>query len=378
VTGERSPLVSIVTPFYNTAEYLAECIESVLAQTFEDFELLLVNNCSTDGSDRIAREYAARDSRIRVIDNPQFVGQVENYNGALRQISPRSAYVKVVQADDWIYPECLARMVDLATANPRVGIVGAYYVQGTRVVGWGLDPAVTTLSGKEASRGSLLGEMAIFGTPSTLLYRADIVRSRNPCYAEGRMHEDSEMVFEVLADWDFGFVHQVLSFVRVTEDSITGRSRAFNWRVLDVHLLVRTFGERFLAPTEYVARLRGAEVDHMQYLGECALFLREQALWEYHAKGLATIGERIRPIRLAPYVGRAALKAIARPGWAKETWELRQHLRREARRTGETASAAYPSPPSPAATEEIRDGGGAGGGPSSSAPGSVASSGRTT
>ena len=60
-----SPLVSVLTPFYNTAPYLAECIESVLAQTRGDFEYLLVDNCSTDGSDDIAAGYAARDPRIQ-------------------------------------------------------------------------------------------------------------------------------------------------------------------------------------------------------------------------------------------------------------------------------------------------------------------------
>src|SRR6185503_16132381 len=96
----RRPLVSVVTPFYNTAPYLAGCIESVLAQTHRDFEYLLVNNKSTDGSREIAARYSAQDSRLRVIDNPAFVGQVENYNGALAHISPASRYVKIVQADD--------------------------------------------------------------------------------------------------------------------------------------------------------------------------------------------------------------------------------------------------------------------------------------
>ena len=62
-------LVSVVTPFYNTAAYLEECIESVLAQTYRDFEYLLVNNKSTDGSREIAARYAAKDPRLRLLDN---------------------------------------------------------------------------------------------------------------------------------------------------------------------------------------------------------------------------------------------------------------------------------------------------------------------
>ena len=61
------PLVSVVTPFFNTAPYLAECIESVLAQSYSHFEYILLDNCSTDGSSEIAAAYASRDSRIRLI-----------------------------------------------------------------------------------------------------------------------------------------------------------------------------------------------------------------------------------------------------------------------------------------------------------------------
>ena len=61
------PLVSIVTPVYNEAEYLAECIESVLAQSYQNWEYTIVDNCSKDGSAEIARHYAGKDRRIRLV-----------------------------------------------------------------------------------------------------------------------------------------------------------------------------------------------------------------------------------------------------------------------------------------------------------------------
>jgi Glycosyl transferase family 2 len=74
------PLVSVVTPFYNTEPYLAQCIESVLAQTYPHFEFILMDNCSTDGSGEIAESYARRDPRIRLIRCTQFLSQLANYN----------------------------------------------------------------------------------------------------------------------------------------------------------------------------------------------------------------------------------------------------------------------------------------------------------
>src|SRR5688572_13422291 len=101
---ESQPLVSIVTPVYNEEQYLAECIESVLSQTYRNWDYTIVDNCSTDASLAIAQRYAAADARIRVIRNAQFLTALQNCNAALRQISPGSKYCKVVLGDDWIYP----------------------------------------------------------------------------------------------------------------------------------------------------------------------------------------------------------------------------------------------------------------------------------
>src|SRR5882724_7298074 len=65
MNNSSQPLISVVTPVYNGAEHLAECIESVLAQTYQNWDYTIVDNCSTDGSVEIARRYAAKDRRIR-------------------------------------------------------------------------------------------------------------------------------------------------------------------------------------------------------------------------------------------------------------------------------------------------------------------------
>ena len=65
MTDPDVPLVSVLTPVYNCEKYLRTCIESVLAQTYTNWEYVIVNNCSTDGTLAIAQEYAAADSRIR-------------------------------------------------------------------------------------------------------------------------------------------------------------------------------------------------------------------------------------------------------------------------------------------------------------------------
>src|SRR6266849_11139731 len=167
------PLVSIVTPVYNGADHLAECVESILAQSYQDWECTIVNNCSTDASAEIARSYAAKDSRIRVHDNEKFLRVIANHNVALRQISPSSKYCKIVFADDWIFPECLERMVAIAEEHPTVGIVGAYRLDGLHVNCDGLPYPSPITPGRELCRATLLGGPGVFGSPTSVLIRAE-------------------------------------------------------------------------------------------------------------------------------------------------------------------------------------------------------------
>ncbi len=116
-----SPLVSVVTPVFNGAKYLRACIESVLAQSYDNWDYTIVDNCSTDSTLAIAHEYAETHPQINVRSNEQFVGVVENHNRAFRSISPEAKYCKLVSADDWLYPECISKLVDLAERHPSVG-----------------------------------------------------------------------------------------------------------------------------------------------------------------------------------------------------------------------------------------------------------------
>src|ERR1700730_8463005 len=181
MSTSRHPLVSIVTPVYNGEPYLRECIESVLAQTYDNWEYIVVDNCSQDATPQILEEFAARDKRIRVFRNDTLLPIIANHNKAFGLISADSRYCKVVSADDWLLPECVARMVELAEKHPSVGIVGAYQLSGGSdrwyVRNHGLAYSKTVIPGREICRLQLLGKLSVFGNPTSDLYRADPVRS---------------------------------------------------------------------------------------------------------------------------------------------------------------------------------------------------------
>jgi len=310
---DEPPLVSVVVPFYDTAEFLDACVESILAQDYEHFELILSDNRSTDGSSKIARRWAERDPRIRYVAHDEFVGQVANYNRALTEISPGSGYTKIVQADDWIYPECLRKMVKLAERHPGVGLVSSYMLDGTAIMNDGLPPDREVFTGREVCRRQLLEEAFFMGTPTTVLYRSEIVRNRTPFYPPESLHEDTEVCYEILRDWDFGFVHQILSFARRREDSITAERREYDPYLLDRLIQIHRFGDDFLSPLELRSVWRSQLRRYYAYLGEGLLMARGRDFWRYHREGLATVGKWIRPLRLAAGTGRALLELLLNP-----------------------------------------------------------------
>jgi len=322
----QQPFVSVVTPFYNTALYLSECIESVSAQTHENFEYLLVDNQSTDGSREIAESYAARDSRIRVIRNPEFVPQVPNYNGALRHVAKRARYVKMVLADDFIFPECLERMVAVGEAYPTTAIISSYYLEGANVCGSGVEWPTECIPGNLASRLHLLHNVYLFGTPTNLLYRADLVKKRDPFFSETSMHEDTELCHEVLADADLGFVHQVLTFSRRGNEGVLTSIESFHWRRPFMYTILRKYGPQFLSTNELPGPLGKARTEFFRTLGEGVVLAREPEFWAYHRRALATIGEDLpSKLTLAPQIARAAIKAALKPTWVRRE---RAQLRR--------------------------------------------------
>jgi len=271
----------------------------VLAQTYQNWDYTIVDNCSTDGSGEIARRYAARDRRIRVRENQQLLRAVPNHNVALRQISPSSKYCKVVLGDDWIFPECLERMVAVAEEHPSVGIVGAYALEGTQVAGAGLPYPSTLVSGREVCRRHFLNAVYVFGSATSVLYRADLVRSHDPLYNEKNIHADTEACFALLKSCDFGFVHQVLTFTRVRPTSLTAVSNDLQTNLAGTLQTLTTHGLDYLTREEFEARLGQHLSDYYRFLGKALILGRDREFWNYHRKQLTEAGVGFSRARLA-------------------------------------------------------------------------------
>ncbi len=138
-----APLVSVCIPVHNCAAYIDQAIESVLAQTMSDWELVILDNASSDGTVAIARSYT--DHRIRIVENVHNIGLEANWNKALEK--SRGDYVKLLPADDYLLPRCLETQVGaLALEVNRKAVLACC---GRRIV----SPAGDTLLTRRFSRG---------------------------------------------------------------------------------------------------------------------------------------------------------------------------------------------------------------------------------
>ena len=133
-SGE-TPKVSVVMPTYNAERYLAQAIDSVLAQTYRDFEFLIVNDGSSDGTLDIAEAYAQKDPRIRIISQENQGGAAARNNGM--EVA-RGEWIAMMDADDLMLPNRLERQLAFLRENPDVAVASAfvYHIDAqNRVIG---------------------------------------------------------------------------------------------------------------------------------------------------------------------------------------------------------------------------------------------------
>jgi glycosyltransferase involved in cell wall biosynthesis len=312
--AEGQPLVGIVTPVFNGEAFLAECIESVCSQTYQNWRYTIVDNCSTDGTRAIAERFAKVDSRISVVANERFAGLIENHNIAFRTAPDAARYVKLVSADDWLYPECLDKLVAAAERSPSAGVVGSYSISRLGIKWTGIGPDRHTFEGLEICRRFLIGEIDTFWVPSTVLYRADLVRSRKDFYPGAAPSADLSACLECLLHTDFEFVHQILSFERIHEAADTARVKREATYLLDRLEILHEIGPRVLTSAEF----REASEAVLRRYYACVLAPavfdgRPREFWRLHRRRLESLGQPLFGARFAKAVAARVLDLALNP-----------------------------------------------------------------
>ncbi len=314
-----TPLVSIITPVYNGAEYLRECVESVCAQSYANWRYTILDNCSDDDTHGIAAAFARHDARIRVMRNDIFLPLIANHNRAFTLLDADSHYCKPLMADDWLYPECLAQLVACAQARPAVGLVcSATHTGADRRRLFECRPSpdspFTFLSGREAARLALLEDRYFFGSPTTMLIRADLIRKRAPFYNPHNLQADEEACYDLLRECDFGFVNLPLSYVRMHAGSHTASNyHLFALASCHTYALAR-YGREFLSPEEFSVRLQQRLDEYYARLALGAFEGRGAEFWAFHRRMLELIGAPLSRVRFSAALAAHLVRKLLAPG----------------------------------------------------------------
>ena len=117
----KKELVSVIVPIYNTAKYLPKCLDSIISQTYQNLEIILIDDGSTDNSGKIADDYAKKDSRIKVIHQKN-QGQSAARNTGLSKVT--GLFVSFVDSDDQIKPHFIDKLLSLYSDNISVAVCG--------------------------------------------------------------------------------------------------------------------------------------------------------------------------------------------------------------------------------------------------------------
>ncbi len=235
--------MSVLLPVYNGEKYLEEAIVSVLNQTFTDFEVLVIDDCSTDGSVAIVERLKKQDSRLKFFQNKKNQGLFANYNRCIEHAAGR--FIKPFAQDDILAPSAVGRMVDLMERDHSIALISC----SCKIVdGQGKEgktrctfPESRKVKGKDTVLYNLLALTNWIGEPSTVMYRKEFSGTG---FDTRLFHSgDLDMWFRVLLNGDYYFIDEPLASFRRHPGSATSTNLNGLLFALDAVALAKTYAE---------------------------------------------------------------------------------------------------------------------------------------
>lgn len=214
----RKPLVSVVMAAYNAESFITETLDSILEQTFTDFEFIIIEDCSTDRTPEILTEYAARDQRVKLVFNEQ------NYGPSCRNRGLKLAqgrYISIMDADDIAQPERLAQQVIFLEKNPTIGVMSTDFIN--------IDEYGATIARHHypttdiGIRWKMLFHSSFCN--SSLLFRQTLLAELDVAFDKTSYAEDYELYDRMLLITAGANLSEYLQSVRVHGSQISSRHR---------------------------------------------------------------------------------------------------------------------------------------------------------
>ncbi|HZX99769.1 MAG TPA: glycosyltransferase family A protein [Dermatophilaceae bacterium] len=218
MTGDLTPRVSVVVPSFNNVSFIEATMDSILAQTFEDFELIVADHSSVDGTWELLQRYLP-DPRVRLLRTEAGGGAPRNWERVTA--AARGELLKLVCGDDIIYPDCLRRQVEAMDANPSVVLVAAQRdlidARGALLLSRrGLAGLTGLVAGRMAARHTVVAGSNIFGEPACVLFRRETLQDAGGWDARTPYVIDEATYVNVLLRGDFVGIDTSLAAFRLS------------------------------------------------------------------------------------------------------------------------------------------------------------------
>lgn len=261
-----NPLVSICIPTFNGERYLKECLDSCLSQTFKDFEIVICDDGSTDGTVTVIKEYIKDNSVIRFFENDQNLGMVGNWNNCINK--SRGEWIKFVFQDDYLSSDCLSIFTSQAAANVNLIVSKRNFILNDHS-----DPEhvnyyakdLRTLDNVSVHKGpyfspELLSAIAVenicmnfIGEPSLIFFRKNMVNELGYFTDSLKQICDLEFVLRIGTSYGLIYIPEKICAFRVHNESATStniQNKYFEMRYVEPviftwHLLYHDHFQKF-------------------------------------------------------------------------------------------------------------------------------------
>ena len=240
------PLVSIVLPTYNGEEYLKEAIEAIIKQTYTNWELIIVNDCSSDSTPEIIQEYIKKDSRIRTINNEINKKVPASLNIGFKEA--KGEYFTWTSDDNYYHPEAIEKMVTFLENNSEYGMVYGVCKLLNCPKGeldlWGKTPATVE---------NLL-DFSVCG--ACFLYRKSVAKEIGEYDTNTFLAEDHDYWLRIRLKYKIGNIDEVLYSYRLHEKSLTSANKK-KARLLGIQLGLKyskLFSEKYFNNKKYISK----------------------------------------------------------------------------------------------------------------------------
>ena len=210
--------ILVFVPTYNSEKYLRQCLDSVLQQTFQDWQCVISDDASTDKSVEIAREYEKIDSRFKVLTHEKNVGAATNWNRAKE--NNNSFATKILCADDYLLKDALQEQLDILQRNQTAIVFSERYIvfPSGKKLHPRLPKYASNISFNDAFKFYINLGRNIFGEPVTALFRTDLFVKSEGFYPKFEYSLDTSGYMAIARGHDVTFDNSVVGAFRVSKN----------------------------------------------------------------------------------------------------------------------------------------------------------------